>query len=141
MIRVLLVDDHAAVRTGLAALLDAIDDLTIVGTCADGAEVPDAAARLQPHVILMDISMPSVGGIEATAQVLTVLPSVRVVMLTSAVAGRAVHESRAAGAVGYVLKHGSCEEIVEAVRTVAGGGTAWCPKAVEALRHAEPRTA
>ncbi|NMH96473.1 response regulator [Pseudonocardia acidicola] len=135
MIRVLLVDDHAAVRHGLAAVLADAPDLDVVGACEDGSDVREAAVRLQPDVVLMDLSMVVMGGIEATQELQKVLPSARVVMLTSSIAGAAVHESHAAGAVGFVLKPGSPDEIADAIRAVAAGGTAWCAEAVEALRH------
>ena len=136
MVGILVVDDHDAVRLGIAELFAGLEGFTVVGTAADGSEVAAAVRRLQPDVILMDVSMPGMDGIAATAAALSVRPQVRVVILSGSVAGPAVHGARAAGVVGYQLKSVDPDELVEAVRAAAAGHDAWCPQAVAVLRHA-----
>ncbi|MFN2495704.1 MAG: response regulator transcription factor [Pseudonocardiaceae bacterium] len=136
MVGVLVVDDHEAVRLGIAELFAGLEGFTVVGTAVDGSEVAAAVRRLQPDVILMDVSMPGMDGIAATAAALSVRPQVRVVILSGSLAGPAVHGARAAGVAGYQLKSVDPEELVEAVRAAAAGHDAWCPQAVEVLRHA-----
>lgn len=139
MTRVLLVDDSAAVRAGLSLLLDSVDGIHVVGSCVDGSEVVAAAAELRPDVVLMDVSMPGTDGITATAALVAAAPTSRVLVLTSSVAGDVVYRAREAGALGYLLKGADPAELVEAVRAVASGSTAWSARAVEALRHAPDR--
>lgn len=135
MIGILVVDDHEAVRFGIAELFTGLDGFTVVGTAADGVEVAEAVQRWQPDVILMDVSMPGMDGITATTAALAVRPQVRVLILSGSAAGPVVHRARAAGVVGYQLKSADAEKLVEAVRAVAAGHDAWCPQAVEVLRH------
>ena len=125
MIRVLIVDDHEFVRTGLSDLLGDADGIVVVGQCADGAEVPDVAPRVQPDVVLMDVQMPRVNGPDATRTLLTRQPTVRVLMVSASTSSRVLAESVAAGASGYLLKGGDARALVDAVRVVADGGTAW----------------
>jgi DNA-binding NarL/FixJ family response regulator len=125
VIRVLIVDDHEFVRTGLSDLLGDADGIVVVGECADGAEVPDVAPRVQPDVVLMDVQMPQVSGPDATRTLLTRQPTVRVLMVSASTSSRVVAESAAAGASGYLLKGGDARALVHAVRAVADGGTAW----------------
>ena len=121
-IRVLLADDHTILRSGLRMLIGGAEDLEVVGEAADGAEAIDRAAVLLPDVVLMDISMPRVDGIQATREIRKRLPAVRVLMLT-------MHEDDAylfrvieAGGAGYVLKKAADVELLDAIRHVAGGG-------------------
>ena len=123
VIRILLVDDHAVLRAGLRALLDAEHDMAVVGECSTGEEGVERAARLRPDVVVMDLSMPVLDGIAATERVVRECPGVRVVALTA-------HDDRAhltrlleAGASGYILKRGAAIELVRAIRTVASGAT------------------
>ena len=123
LIRVVLADDHPIVREGLRMLVNAQPDMCVVGEAADGRAAWDAAKALAPDVLVIDLSMPVLGGAEATALVRRDCPGVKVLALT-------VHEERAyltqllrAGASGYVLKRAAAEELVRAVRTVAAGGT------------------
>jgi DNA-binding NarL/FixJ family response regulator len=133
MIRVLLVDDSAAVRSGLSSLLDSVGGFTVVGQCADGAECVEAAKRLAPHVIVMDAAMPGVDGVAATVRLLAAVPGSLVLFLTSSVSGDTVRRAHAAGAVGYLSKSAPPDEVVDAIRRVASGETAWSPAAAAAL--------
>ncbi|HEV7469605.1 MAG TPA: response regulator transcription factor [Pseudonocardia sp.] len=132
-IRVLLVDDSAAVRFGLSSLLDSAGGFTVVGQCADGAECVEAAKRLAPHVIVMDAAMPGVDGVAATVRLLAAAPGSRVLFLTSSVSGDTVRRAHAAGAVGYLSKSAPPDDVVDAIRRVASGSTAWSPAAAAAL--------
>jgi len=125
MTRVLLVDDHAFVRAQIADLIGGSPDLEVAGECADGADVLPASAAAAPDVVLMDVRMPIKSGIEATRELLAVSPQVRVLMLTGSPTPSAVLDSAQAGAVGLLLKGGDPDELLDAVRTVAAGGTAW----------------
>lgn len=136
MIGVLVVDDHTAVRRGIAGLLDAEPDLAVLGTAADGAEALVEAARLGPDVVLMDVGMPVMDGITAAQLLHSEHPRMRVLVVSSAAAGETVHAARDAGVAGYMLKSDDPANLAAAVRVLAGGGEWWCPQAVEALRHA-----
>ncbi|HYN72864.1 MAG TPA: response regulator transcription factor [Nakamurella sp.] len=125
MIRVMIVDDHPFVRAGVLGVLNGADDIEVVGECEDGTQVPEKAASLLPHVVLMDVRMPAKSGMEATRDLLASQPAVRVVMLTGSLTGGSLHEAMQSGAVGYLLKGGPANELVNAVRVVAAGGTAW----------------
>src|SRR5689334_9980359 len=123
VVRVVLADDHPIVRDGLRQLVDAQPDMRVVGEAADGDAACRMASALQPDILVIDLSMPVLGGAEATAQIRRACPSVKVLALT-------VHEERAyltqllrAGASGYVLKRAAAAELVHAMRTVAAGGT------------------
>lgn len=123
VLRVVLADDHAVVREGLKALVDAQPDMRVVGEAEDGEAAWRAATELLPNVLVMDLSMPISGGAEATARIRRDCPTVNVLALT-------VHEERGyltqllqAGASGYILKRAAPSELVRAVRTVAAGGT------------------
>ena len=137
MTRVMLVDDHAFVRAQIAEILSGTPDIEVVGECADGADVLPAAAAAAPDVVLMDVRMPIKSGIEATRDLLAVAPRVRVLMLTGSPTPGAVADSEQAGAVGLLLKGGDPDVLIEAVRTVAAGGTAWTitPDATGAARR------
>lgn len=136
MIRILVVDDIEAVRLGLVALLGSVPEVTVVGTCSDGNEVAAACRRLDPHVVLMDVSMPGMNGIDATPTVMAGCPDARVLILSSSVDGMTVRAARTVGAVGYLLKSGDPADLVDAILAAASGGQWWCRPAAEALRHA-----
>ena len=123
--RVLIVDDHAFVRTGLTALLDGADGIVVVGECADGADLPDVASCVQPDVVLMDVQMPRICGPDATRTLLTAQPTVKVLMVSASMPAGTVRDAAAAGASGYLLKGGDGGSLVAAIRIVAAGGTAW----------------
>jgi DNA-binding NarL/FixJ family response regulator len=138
-LRVLLADDHPIVRAGVRALLDTERDLEIVGEAGDGASVVRMAIELLPDVVLMDVSMPQVNGVEATKLILAQQPSLRILVLSA-------HEEPAfarmlfdAGAVGYALKRSASEELVRALRLVASGSTYVDPSLASALPPASTR--
>jgi DNA-binding NarL/FixJ family response regulator len=120
-IRVLLVDDHEAVRQGLAMLLNAVEGFEVVGETCDGRDVVELSRQLSPHVVVMDVAMPGVNGLAATRALKRALPSINVVALTRHSDDAYVQELLRAGASGYVLKQSSSSELVAAVRTVAHG--------------------
>ena len=122
-IRVVIADDHAVVREGLRSLVEAQPGLSVIGEAADGQEAWQCACELQPDVLVLDLSMPGVGGAEAAERISRECPRVRVLALT-------MHEERGyvarllrAGAAGYVLKRTASSELVRAIRAVAAGGT------------------
>src|SRR6478752_138081 len=139
MTRVLLVDDHAFVRAQIGEILTATPDLEVAGECSDGADVLSALADAAPDVVLMDVRMPIKSGIEATRDLMAVAPHVRVLMLTGSPTPGAVLESAEAGAVGLLLKGGDADLLIDAVRTVAAGGTAWAIEPVATNGHANGR--
>ena len=119
-LKVLLVDDHAVMREGLAALLTAAG-LDVIGTASNGREAVRLARELTPDVVVMDISMPDLNGIEAARQIRVRAPSVRIVILSMHANREHVHQALAAGAEGYVLKESAATEVATAVRAVAAG--------------------
>ena len=118
---VVICDDHAHFRQGLRALLDTSDEIQVVGEAADGSQAVAAVVRLQPDVILMDLTMPGVGGVQATADVLAACPHIGVLVLSMASNDDSVFAALQAGARGYLLKGARRAEIVRAVRAVASG--------------------
>ena len=121
-IRVVIVDDHAVVRSGLKLLLDAEEDIEVVGEAGNLQEAVFRTRALKPDVVLMDVVMPGASGIEATPEVLKEHPAARVLVLSMQDDPTYVREAFAAGASGYVLKEAADEEVVGAIRDVAGGG-------------------
>ena len=120
-ITVVLVDDHRLVRAGLRGIIDAAADLIVVGEAADGSEALAVVRAAQPDVVLMDLSMPGVDGIEGTARLRDAGESARVVVLTSFVEHDRVTAALAAGAVGYLLKDSDPRDVLEAIRSAAAG--------------------
>jgi DNA-binding NarL/FixJ family response regulator len=120
-IRVLLVDDHAIVRLGVMTLINDQSNMEVVGEAGTAAEAITCVERLQPDVVLMDIRMPGEGGIEATQQIVTDFPQVKVVMLTSYAEDELLVRAIRAGAVGYILKQVGNEELLRAVEAAARG--------------------
>ncbi len=137
MIRVLVVDDHAVVRRGLEQLLSTEDGIEVVGSAGDGAEAVRQAAVVHPDVVLMDLSMPVLDGIEATREVLAESAAgervVHVVVLTSFTEQRRVLDALEAGASGYILKDATPAEVVAAVRAAHAGGAPLDPSAARVL--------
>ncbi|HEV7524476.1 MAG TPA: response regulator transcription factor [Acidimicrobiia bacterium] len=132
-IRVVIADDHAIVRGGLEQLLSTADDIALVGTAVDGEEAIAIVAREHPDVVLMDLSMPVVDGVEATRRIVTADPAVRVVVLTSFADDRHISAALQAGAIGYVLKHAGPDELLDAIRAAASGDAPLDPKAARVL--------
>jgi NarL family two-component system response regulator LiaR len=120
-IRVLLADDHAILRKGIRALLSTEPDVEVVGEAGNGAEALAQAQALQPDVVLMDLVMPGMDGIEATRQIVARQPAARVLVLTSFVADDKVFPAIKAGALGYILKDTGPAELVRAIRQVHRG--------------------
>lgn len=142
MIRVVIVDDHPIVRTGLVGLVDAADDLEVVGVGATGLEAVTLATELRPDVMLMDLRMPGLDGDEATARILAVVPSTRVVILTTYESDDAILAAIGAGASGYLLKAAPEAELLAGIRAVAAGEVALAPSVSRVLvRQAAARPA
>jgi DNA-binding NarL/FixJ family response regulator len=129
VIRVMIVDDHALVRAGLAELLEGDDEIEVVGTAANGEEAIEVAEREQPDVVLMDLSMPGVGGAEATRRLVASGTEARVVVLTSLSARERILDALDAGAIGYLLKDADPEELVRGVHAAARGESPLSPRA------------
>ena len=128
-IRVLLAEDHSLVRAGLADLLGNVSDFEVVGAAADGAEAIALATERRPDVVLMDLLMPGVDGIEATRRIVGATPGVQVVVLTSFSDRARIIEALDAGAVGYLLKDAEPDELFRGVRAAARGESPLAPKA------------
>ncbi len=126
-IRVVLVDDHALFRSGLRMLLES-HQVDVVGEAADGASAVDAVRDAAPDVVLMDVSMPGVSGIEATMRIRAAAPTAQVIMLTVSADERDVEQAICSGACGYVLKDAPVEEILMAVRAAAVGESLLSPR-------------
>ena len=124
---VLLVDDHPVVREGLRGMIDAEDDLTVVGEAASGAEAQTMAAALRPDVILMDLRMPDGDGVTTTERILADLPQTRIVVVTTYESDADILRAVEAGAAGYLLKDASRAELAAAVRDAAAGKTVLAP--------------
>jgi DNA-binding NarL/FixJ family response regulator len=122
--RVLIVDDHPIVRAGLVALVESAADLDVVGVGSTGLEAVDLAATLSPDVVLMDLRMPGLDGDEATARILSAVPSTRVVILTTYESDDAILRAIGAGASGYLLKAAPEAELLAGIRAVAAGEVA-----------------
>jgi NarL family two-component system response regulator LiaR len=127
VIRILVADDHAVVRQGLRSFLGLQDDMEVVGEASDGAEAVDSVERLRPDVVLMDLAMPGVDGVEAIRRIHASRPETRVVVLTSFTDDTKVLPAVRAGAVGYLLKDVEPAELASAIRTVAAGQALLAP--------------
>ena len=127
MIRVLLVDDQALVRGGLRLILDAEPDIEVVAEAGNGRDAVQQAARFDPTVVLMDIRMPELDGLEATRRILAGDPAARVLILTTFDLDEYVFEALSAGASGFVLKDDPPEQLIAAIRTVAAGDALLSP--------------
>jgi DNA-binding NarL/FixJ family response regulator len=119
----LLVDDHTVIRQGLRKLLEAEDDIVVVGEAQDGRQAVAMALRLRPDVVVMDIAMPLLNGIEATRQILDAVPATRVLILSAHSDEEYVDRVTELGAVGYVLKQSSLEDLATAIRAARAGKT------------------
>ena len=133
MTTVLIADDQALVRVGLRKILESEPELTVVGEASDGEEAVDGARRLRPDVVLMDIRMPVLDGIEATRRIADAQPGTRVLMLTTFALDTYVYDALRAGASGFMLKDAPPEEIAAAVRIVASGEALLAPAITRAV--------
>lgn len=133
MIRVMVVDDHAMVRAGLEQLLDGVADMSVVASAADGSSAIDMIAQAHPDVVLMDLSMPGIDGIEATRRIVAEHPAARVVILTSFSDRERILRALDAGAAGYLLKDAETEELLRGIRAAAAGEAPLAPKAATAV--------
>jgi DNA-binding NarL/FixJ family response regulator len=142
MITVVLSDDHALVRRGLEQLLDADPDIEVVGTASDGREAVELVSRLRPDVVLMDLQMPELDGVEATRKIVHESPDdkqVQVVVLTSFSDTERIVAAIDAGAVGYLLKDTEPEDLLEGVRAAARGESPLHPRAARQLLTARTK--
>jgi DNA-binding NarL/FixJ family response regulator len=136
MIRVLIVDDHAVVRAGLERLLSSVDDFIVIGSAADGEKAVAVTLEHRPDVVLMDLSMPNMGGIAATQAIMAAGVGVRVVVLTSYSDRDQILNALDAGAVGYLLKDADPPELIAGIRAAADGDSPLHPKAASAVLRA-----
>jgi len=117
----MLADDHAVVRDGLRALLEGGNDLQVVGVAGNGREAVSEALRLRPDIVIMDIAMPELDGVEATRRIVERSPETRVLILSMYLSAEHIYRALQAGAQGYVLKESAGEEVVDAIRTLRAG--------------------
>lgn len=135
-IRVLIVDDHSVVRSGLSAFLSVIPDLELVGEAENGAEAVQRCRTLQPDVVLMDLMMPVLDGVAATQQIRSLTPAPQVIALTSFPENGLVQNVLRAGAVGYLMKNVTAAELANAIRAAHVGRLTLSPEAAQALAQA-----
>ena len=132
-IRILIVDDHPMVRRGLSELFDGESDIEVIDAVGSGEQAVAVSLAARPDVVLMDVSMPDMDGIEATRRLLEVRPEARVVMLTSFADHERVMEALDSGAIGYLLKDAESDELLRGVRAAARGESPLSPRAARAL--------
>jgi DNA-binding NarL/FixJ family response regulator len=140
VIRVLIADDHGVIRDGLGRLISALPDMELVGTAGDGAEAVDRVRELEPDVVLMDLDMPKLDGIEATRRVLADRPGTAVLVLTSFSDRPRILGALEAGACGYLLKDVASDEVADGIRAAARGESPLDPRAARTIltARAEP---
>jgi two-component system, NarL family, response regulator LiaR len=131
--RVMIVDDHAMVRSGLSAFISVADDLELVAEAANGTEALRLCADAQPDVILMDLVMPGMDGVATTRAVRERFPTIRVIALTSFPEDQLVHDVLEAGALSYLLKNVGIDELTRAIRAARSGQSTLAPEAAQAL--------
>jgi len=136
LIRVMLVDDHTMVRRGLATFLKVFDDLQLVGEAESGEAAIQLCAEILPDVILMDMSLPGLDGAKATYIIRKKFPKTQVIVLTSFKEGKLIRQALEAGAIGYVLKDVSADDLVHAIRSAHAGRATLSPEAAQALVEA-----
>jgi DNA-binding NarL/FixJ family response regulator len=136
MIRVLLADDHGVIRDGLGRMIAALDDVELVAVAADGAEAVEQCARHSPDVVLMDLDMPVVDGIEATRRIAASQPQTAVLVLTAFSDGPRIMGALEAGACGYLLKDVDGDEVAEGIRAAARGESPLDPRAARTMLDA-----
>jgi DNA-binding NarL/FixJ family response regulator len=140
MISVLIADDHGVIRDGLGRLIDALDDIELAGTATDGAEAVERSRELTPDVVLMDLDMPRMDGIEATRLIVEERPGTAVLVLTSFSDRARILGALSAGACGYLLKDASSEEVADGIRAASRGESPLDPRAARTIisARAEP---
>lgn len=140
VIKILLIDDHFVVRSGLVASLELEDDMKVVGESDRGEEVVALFARWQPDIVVMDLQLPGVSGIEATSELLKVHPDAHVLIFSTFARDEEIQAALRAGALGYLQKSSSRDDLLAAIRTVARGGQSLPPAIAQRLRNrlAEP---
>lgn len=136
MIQVLLADDHGVIRDGLGRLISALEGVTLIGVAADGAEAVEQCASLSPDVVLMDLDMPVMDGIEATKRITTARPQTAVVVLTAFSDRQRILGALEAGACGYLLKDVEADEVGNAIRAAARGESPLDPRVARAILDA-----
>ena len=139
-IRVMLVDDHNVVRSGMTAFLRAYDDLELVGEARNGLEALNLCRKKRPDVILMDLMMPEMDGIAATRAILQEYPEIKIIAMTSFEEEELVHGVLAAGAISYLLKNVTSDELATAIRAASAGKSTLSPEAARALIQATRTT-
>jgi len=132
-IGVLIADDHPMVRRGLAAFIKSIDDMELIGEANDGEQAIAYCERYSPDVVLMDLIMPGVGGVEAISRIRERCPSIRIIALTSFSDQDLVHQALQAGAISYLLKDVGADELARAIRAAYAGRPTLSPEAAQAL--------
>jgi DNA-binding NarL/FixJ family response regulator len=138
LIRLLVVDDHPVVRDGLAALIDTVEGMVVVGQADTADNAIEAARAHKPHVVLMDLHLAGTSGLDATEQITRLLPDTAVLVLTMSEDDESIQAALQAGARGYLLKGAHQEEIIRAIQTVAAGGATFAPVAARhILTHAK----
>lgn len=137
-IKVMVVDDHAIVRMGLAALFETQADIAFVGAAEDGAEAVRKEKRLKPDVVVMDLMMPVMDGVTATREIVADNPSAKVIVLTTSTSSEEITRALEAGAAGAILKSEANKKLLEAIRAVARGGTSVSPEVTETLSKNPP---
>jgi len=135
-IRVVIVDDHLLVRSGLTAVLALFDDITIVGEAAGGEEAVQLCREVRPDVVLMDLVMPGMSGVEATRQIRATCPATKVLALTSFTENGLIEDNMRAGAIGYLMKNVSADQLADAVRSAHAGRSTLAPEAADVLVRA-----
>jgi NarL family two-component system response regulator LiaR len=140
LIQVMIVDDHGMVRRGLSTILKVKADLELVGEASNGQEALEICEQIQPDVILMDLVMPEMGGVEATRLIRERWPQVQVIALTSFQEKELVREALQAGAISYLLKNVSAEDLAAAIREAYAGRSTLAPEAIQALLQAEAQS-
>ncbi len=138
-IRILIVDDHNVVRSGLGAFLQVFDDFELVGEASNGREAIEACGSKQPDVVLMDLMMPEMDGAQATKAIREKFPRIQVIVLTSFKEDDLIESAMQAGAIGYLLKNVSADELAAAIRSARAGMPTLAPEAAQALIRATGR--
>jgi DNA-binding NarL/FixJ family response regulator len=133
VVGVVVAEDNRGVRDALVALLDSASDITVLGACEDGDELLSVVEATDPQVVLVDVEMPRVNGLDATRQVLAARPGTRIVVLTASLSATLVREAHRSGAVGYQLKGDDPAELLAAIRAVARGKSGWSRPAAACL--------